>query len=613
MAETMTGRERVFAAVTMSELPDRVPCAPLLLTRAIREGGTTCDVAQWNAQVMADCKLKAAEKFGGDVVVAGTDLFTPVENLGAELDFLPHAQPSLVKHPAPTREDFYRLKDDYLRNGFQPGRGRVPVVAEEIRILVDAGVKEQQVLVAPVGGPIQTAELMAGSSEFLTYLSEDPEYAKEIVELALDCVKNVCRVYFEAGVDAINVLEPFCSSDVLPPELFREFALPAEKELFAYFGELGGVGLVHVCTHTQPIWKDLAETGAANVNGDFYPGMDHAKRAIGGQISLMGAVGPFTTLLHGTPQEVELEVRKLTREVGYNGGFVCMPGCDIDWTVPDANLEAMIDTCASISYPIDLEALGELGHVHLPGHPRHPSTRVNTAANDPRVRLAEEGRLASATPDEEVLAGLIQAIMDYDGDKAVEWTKIGLERGLTAQRIVFDGLSVGMKVLGEMYERNERFVTDMLKAAKTMEKALPLLAPLLEASGSQDGPSGTVVMGLVRGNTQDIGKNLVCLMLRANGFKVIDLGKNVKPEAFVEAAEESDAVAIGMSVMTNSSSVYVDRAVKLLDEQGQRERYLVMCGGAAANVTLAERNGIRYGSDANAAVSLVREYVAARS
>ena len=84
MAEQMTGRERVFAAIMMKELPDRVPVVPLLLTRAIREGNTTVDVAQRNPQVMADCKLKAHAKFGGDVVAAGTDLFTPVENLGAE-------------------------------------------------------------------------------------------------------------------------------------------------------------------------------------------------------------------------------------------------------------------------------------------------------------------------------------------------------------------------------------------------------------------------------------------------------------------------------------------------------------------------------------------------
>ena len=140
---------------------------------------------------------------------------------------------------------------------------------------------------------------------------------------------------------------------------------------------------------------------------------------------------------------------------------------------------------------------------------------------------------------------------------------------------------------------------------------MPLLVPLLEASGGEDGPTGTVVVGLVRGNTQDIGKNLVCLMLKANGFKVIDLGKNVKPEQFVQTAEENGAVAIGMSVMTNSSTVYVQKTVDLLKERGLDGKYLLMCGGAAANRPLAREMGVEYGSDANAAVSLVKGHASA--
>jgi len=123
MSATMTGRERIFAALQMQELPDQVPVTPLLLTRAIREGGVTADVAQRDPQLMADCKLKAHAKFGGDVVAAGTDLFIPVENLGAELEYMPHAQPSQLTHPAPTKEAFYRLKDEYLAKGFDPTRG----------------------------------------------------------------------------------------------------------------------------------------------------------------------------------------------------------------------------------------------------------------------------------------------------------------------------------------------------------------------------------------------------------------------------------------------------------------------------------------------------------
>lgn len=178
---------------------------------------------------------------------------------------------------------------------------------------------------------------------------------------------------------------------------------------------------------------------------------------------------------------------------------------------------------------------------------------------------------------------------------------------MSAQEIVFDGLSLGMKIVGDLYERNERFVTDMLKAAKTMDKVMLVLTPLLEGSGASGGLTGTVIMGLVRGNTQDIGKNLVCLMLKANGFRVIDLGKNVKPEQFVEAAERESAIAIGMSVMTTFSTVYVEKVKTMLDEAGAADKYPLMSGGAAMSRGVAKRIGVKYGIDANAAVAMVKE------
>jgi MtaA/CmuA family methyltransferase len=612
MPEQMTSRERIFAALTMTALPDQVPVVPLLMARGIREGGITVDKALVDGVAQAHAKIKAVDKFGGDVMIVGTDLFTPVETVpGCELDYLPYAQPSLVKHPTPDKESFYRFKEEYEKNGFNNDSGRMKPLRDECQEYIRLGKKETYAIVTPVGGPITTAQLMTGSSEFLGYLSDDPDYAKEVIELALDIVKNVCRNMYEAGMDACNILDPFNSSDILPPEVYKEFGWPAQKALFSYIKEeLGAPAFTHTCTFTQPIWRDIADNGCLNFNGDMYPGMDHAKRVIGGEVSLMGTLSPHTTLMHGTPEEVASEVKKLAAEVGYNGGFVCMPGCDIDWTVPDENLRAMMDTCASIKYPMDIQALGDLSGVSLPGSPSHPSTRANTTEDDAAVAAGKARITAPEGSKEEVNEKLVEAIMDYDGAKAIEWTQKGIDRGMSAQAIVFDGLSLGMKIVGDMYERNERFVTDMLKAAKTMDKAMPLLTPLLESSGDGDGPSGTVVVGLVRGNTQDIGKNLVCLMLKANGYKVIDLGKNVKPEQFIATAEENDAVAIGMSVMTNSSTVYVQKVVDTLTEQGKRDRYLLMSGGAAINRVNAEQMGTKYGSDANAAVSMVKEHLA---
>jgi MtaA/CmuA family methyltransferase len=607
----MTSRERVFAAVTMKELPDQLPVTPLLMTRGIREGGVRVDEVMLNGEAMAKAKIKAHQKFGGDVVIAGTDLFTPVENLGAVLEYLPYAQPSLIEHPAPTKEAFYRLRDNFIANGFNPEKGRLRAIQEEIKTFIREGWKDTHALATPVGGPITTAQMVTGTDEFFTYLADDPDFAKEVIELCLDVCKNVCHMMFEAGIDVCNILDPFCSSDVLPPDMYREFGLPYQQRLFAYIKEIGGVGFTHTCTFTQPIWNDIAGSGTFNFNGDMYPGADHAKRTIGDKISLMGSLSPYSTLTHGTPEDVAREVKKLALEVGYNGGFVCMPGCDIDWTVPEENMRALIDTCASIKYPLNKDELGDLSNVYLAGHPKHPGKRKISTENDQLIRMGIQKTKVNKTPQEEVLSGLADAIMEYDGDKVVELAKKGLELGLTPKQMIFDGLSLGMKMVGDLYERNERFITDMIKSAKTMDKAMPILVPLMEASGQGDGRRETVVIGLVNGNTQDIGKNLVVLMLKANGFNVIDLGKNVKPAKFVEAAEANNAVAIGMTVMTNSSVIYAKQTVDILKEKGLADKYLIMTGGSAMNEKIAGEVGALYGSDANAAVSLVRERISA--
>jgi len=607
----MTSRERVFAAVTMSELPDQLPVTPLLMTRGIREGGVRVDEVLLDGKAMAMAKIKAHQKFGGDVVIAGTDLFTPVENLGAVLEYLPYAQPSLLEHPAPTKEAFYRIKAEYLAKGFNPEKGRLRAIQEEIKTFISEGWKDTHALATPVGGPITTAQMVTGTDEFFTYLAEEPDFAKEVIELSLDVCKNVCQMMFEAGIDVCNILDPFCSCDILPPNMYREFGLPYQQRLFAYIKEIGGIGFTHTCTYTQPIWSDIAESGTSNFNGDMYPGADHTKRVIGDKLSLMGTLSPYSTLTHGTPEDVANEVRKLAAEVGYNGGFVCMPGCDIDWTVPEANMRALIDTCASIKYPMDIEALGNLSNVFLAGHPKHPGMRKISTENDQMVRMGIQRTQAGRTPEEEVYFALADAIMEYDGDKVVEWTQKGVEMGLSPQKMIFEGLSLGMKLVGDLYERKERFITDMIKSAKTMEKAMPILVPLLEASGSGDENKETVIVGLVRGNTQDIGKNLVALMLKANGFNVIDLGKNVKPEQFVAAAEANKATAIAMTVMTNSSVVYAEKTVELLKEKNLFEKYLILTGGSAMSEEIAGRIGIKYGSDANAAVTLIKERIAA--
>jgi methylmalonyl-CoA mutase cobalamin-binding domain/chain len=404
----------------------------------------------------------------------------------------------------------------------------------------------------------------------------------------------------EAGAMAINMLDPFASSDVVSPEYYEKYAFPYQKEIMAHIGAGGGAPLAHICTHTEPIWPLMADLGAIGLHGDFWPGMHKAKRAVGGKIALFGSINPFTTLIDGTPEDVRRESLALATRVGYNGGFVLAAGCDTDWNTPDENFHAMVQTAMEVTYPMDINKYrDELNGAFVPGEEEYAAKQ--------RSKLIPAADIT--TPEERILFGLRDAVLDYDGERCRELASKGLEMGVPATRLIFDGLSIGMRICGDMYERNERFVVDMLKCSRAMDSALDILVPLIkEGATDANGSSVKVVLGLVRGNTQDIGKNLVSLMLSANGFEVVDLGKNVKPEKFVETAVNEKADIIGMSVMTNSSVAYVEKTLEALEAQGLRDKVGIMFGGASANQKIADNLGIFYGADANEAVAYAQEW-----
>ncbi len=344
--ETMTSLERVVAAVQLKQ-PDRVPVIPVLMTRALKEIGARADEAHRDPELMARAKIAAWEKYGGDAVVCGTDLFVEVEALGVELDYLPYAQPSLVEHLIKEKDDIERVPP------LDPSKGRIPNVAKEIS-LVKERFDNQLVVAVVIAGPLTAAELLRGSTEFLLDMEEDPKYVHRLLRLTTDAIKRYASVLAEAGAHAINMLDPFSSSDVISPEQYHEFGFPYHKEVMEHIKGTGAVPLIHICTYTQPIWEDMANTGAFGLHGDFEPDMALAKETVGKRIALFGNVCPYKSLINGTPEDVIAESEHLIKTVGRNGGFILAPGCDLDYNVPDANIMAMVETAKRSTYPLEV-------------------------------------------------------------------------------------------------------------------------------------------------------------------------------------------------------------------------------------------------------------------
>ncbi len=186
-------------------------------------------------------------------------------------------------------------------------------------------------------------------------------------------------------------------------------------------------------------------------------------------------------------------------------------------------------------------------------------------------------------------------------------TQQALDEGNKADEILEKGLLPGMDVVGQRFKACEMFIPEVLRSAKTMHAAMDILRPLL--SESHAAGAGAVVIGTVEGDLHDIGKNLVAMMLEGAGFKVVDLGTDVKPQNFVDAAKEHKPRILGMSALLTTTMPKMGETVSALKEAGIRDQIKVMAGGAPVTQDFVDEIGAdAYGSNATAAVEKAKAF-----
>jgi 5-methyltetrahydrofolate--homocysteine methyltransferase len=198
---------------------------------------------------------------------------------------------------------------------------------------------------------------------------------------------------------------------------------------------------------------------------------------------------------------------------------------------------------------------------------------------------------------------IAQALIDGKADVVSDLTQQALIAGVGADVILAEGLIAGMKVIGVRFKNNEIFVPEVLVAARAMKAGLAHLEPVFAACGIE--PIGTVVIGTVKGDIHDIGKNLVRMMLRGAGFRVIDLGINTTLQKFCDAIEGHKPNLLGMSALLTTTMGQMKVNIDAFREKGYLERMRVMVGGAPVSREYAAKIGSDgYGKDASEAVSV---------
>ncbi|MDI6858348.1 MAG: corrinoid protein [Dehalococcoidia bacterium] len=204
------------------------------------------------------------------------------------------------------------------------------------------------------------------------------------------------------------------------------------------------------------------------------------------------------------------------------------------------------------------------------------------------------------------LDDLKQRLIEGDAKAVATLTQQALDDGTPAQALLTDTLIPGMNVVGELFEKNEYFVPELLLAARAMSAAVEILRPHLAASDFK--PTGKAVIGTVQGDLHDIGKKLVIIMLEGNGYEVIDLGVDIPPERFVEAVQESGSRLVGLSALLTTTMPAMEKTVKALKDADPSGNVKVIVGGAPVTQAFADSIGADgYGRDATAAVTLARQ------
>ncbi|MBN1694135.1 corrinoid protein [candidate division WOR-3 bacterium] len=205
-----------------------------------------------------------------------------------------------------------------------------------------------------------------------------------------------------------------------------------------------------------------------------------------------------------------------------------------------------------------------------------------------------------------VLENLKENVIAGNESKVLEYTQKALDEGIDLEKILNDGFIPGMDVVGSKFQANEIYVPEMLISAKAMKAGMKILEPLLTEAGIE--PIGKVVIGTVKGDLHDIGKNLVAMMLEGGGFEVIDAGVDITAQKFMDLVKENKPDILGLSALLTTTMVEIKNVIDAFKEEGLRDDVKIIVGGAPVSEDYAKDIGADgYSPDAASAVNLAKK------
>ncbi len=456
-------------------------------------------------------------------------------------------QPSVSKHLSP---DQVTLPEDLLE------RGRIPVVREAIKILRRTVGDFLPILVG-FEGPFTLAGHLVGTERLLEMCITQPRKVEEILDIATEALIIVVKDMIKAGADYYVIPDPTAAPDVLDPSMFKQFVVPKHLDITE---NVGAPSILHICGDVKKILPYMAECGYNGLSVEEVVDLVEARKIVGDDIALVGNVSTKKTLPFGKPQDVKAEALNAL-EAGVD---ILAPGCGIPPITPIQNIVALVEAAREFA-----EKKGKKVR-------RATSYAAEILKEEEkRKALDPEELIKDMMPTEEPFKSIAYAVFRGEAQKVSELVKEAL-RNFNPKEVVDKGLTVGMNAVTKLYENGIFYLPQVVLAANAMQEGIKILEEISGKAGAVE-KKGRVVMHVAEGDLHDLGKNLAKAFLIADGWEVIDLGRDVPVDEVVKAVENYRPVMVtGTALMTTTMSAFPKIAQKLVEKNIEIP---FICGG----------------------------------
>ena len=517
----------------------------------------------------------------------------------------PSDDPAVLEPLIKTPADAARLRlPDPNRDGWMPR------VLETIDYAVATG--DLPVGLTDMQGPLDTLGQMCGQSQLYQWMYSQPAMIHQLMDLVTEAFIEWVKVqkhHIGEPLEWSNGLQgafsPGCAvweSDddlvLVDPGLYREFVVPYISRIFKVFGS----GSVHFCgSGVQHIasFKQIERLKVINNSplGNF-AAFTQLHKSLGGQVTIQIQDASAAEPESYYPQlfaEIDdfrglMLVTFVMDNVGMDnqGGYI-----PVDWDP----FEAANRIVKSVRQSVAKRLAGESTWTRQESQPVLPIEKP--------AEVKQVGQPKYTPAQGEALAAVRETLLNFDRAEIKRVVQAAVDAGLAPFDIIIDGMAQAMSEVGKLYESGEYYLPQLIMAGASMQDGMVVLAPLLKAGGGTQAISkGKVILGTVKGDLHDIGKNLVKIMLEGSRFEVIDLGVDVEPEKFVQAVQAHNARLIAMSALLTTTMPSMRRTMEALQAAGLRERVKVMIGGAPLSREFADQIGAEgYASSAVGAIN----------